>query len=383
MVRQIWGESSSPEEQFETWIASAQSLGAVRDGIIWPTLDDAERQRRLAIVQEHYPLAMPLIACAQRGTASTEVLPRPLWEHMLVHEARRQCSESALVVIHYRAELVWGSGDGLLASDMIEEAERLEAACRLTMELRARTARATDVLLAPSTRTLGVHILDSWGTPPDELASKVARGDATARATALANPMTPSDTLATAHEAFPYPTDDWEVISEAGGYVPDAWDPDYFDDETWPRTNDWAAIAANPSMPADVLLGLWQERPHFHEREVVVLGRALAHPNLPRDALAEALDYACERGIEWRDLPLGMNPGASEEMLVRFIEGALDARVRTSNDAAAPTNFTSLDLLLGPASHAKTPEVDRAHLALLGSDRLCQVLAATSEPSAG
>lgn len=396
---------------------------------LWHHLDDLEYERRVDIVEKHYPAFIPVIALAQDGPEAGLRALGQYWNNQDSQQIRQAYQGFVTTVIHSSVDLLY-SGDGLNYRDRVESFNKFEQACRSALKgkepatitdlgqhvaeqcimrlpdcspdeqvqmLRVallgdstlgRTALSPALLFSEQSRIFYAGRQDggdgiwqrgdlpalarNWAAEPKFLKEMSDHPSEYVRSMVLCNPMADPVLLRRALELFPYPSEFWAKVADEEGGSCDL--PEWARDEIDEKGDQlvWADILTrNPMLSALVVTGVANQIAG-HTMENDVWAGVLLHPSCPRSWLHGT--YENSSFSDWPLLCLAANPNTPSDVLAQM--ALLDES--QSINLVENLSVTMNEVLIGVAVNPTTSIESRAALAMLGNEQVNLALRATS-----
>ena len=385
-------EQARAQEALERWMRAMVDTHSVKDGVLWPHLEDGERQRRLVILMSRYPELEPSLTLVTRGWEAAEAL--------VVAEASA-ISLRAVVSAYqdFVSGAVFSTADNYFTSDglnyrwIVNAWGEFQERCREAADHDLRPS-PREVLLQQVSLSLDGPLLwrlcrridgaslsdvgDSWATEPDVLEGMSQYPDGEQVAAVLGNPMTPISVLVEGLEILPYPQQFWSSVDEdeVGLALLGC---DYAEDEEVQRLIDagigWRKILIrNRMLPEQTVHGVLTSL-GFAFTEYPTRAAALLHPAMPGHALAAAFVQGQEvYGLDWTAACIGVNPATPADVLAQY----------PTFDRSRSVNFLDLmditvdQVIVAAAINPSTSPSTRVLLSALDSDDIALALRATA-----
>ena len=385
------GDQTRAQEALERWMRAMVDTHSVEDGVLWPHLEDGERQRPLGILTSRYPEVEPSLMLVTRGWEAAEALV--VADASAIH---RRSITSAYE--DFVAGAVYATADNYFTSDGLNYRSIREAwgafhdRCLAVVDPSLQPTPREILLAQPSLGLDGpllwrlcrsheegsLGLSRSWATPSDDLARLGQSIDQQEIAHVLGNPMAPEPVLAAGLDLMPYPTEFWSSVDEdeIGLALLGA---DDAEDEEVQRLIDasvaWRQIlTSNRALPRDTVHGVLSAL-GFAFTEYPTRAAALLHPAMPGHALANAFLQGNEvYGLDWTAACIGVNPATPADVLAQF----------PALDRSWDVNFLDLmditvdQVVVSAAINPSTSPNTRVLLSALDSDDVALALKATT-----
>ena len=385
-------EQARAQEALERWMRAMVDTHSVEDGVLWPHLEDGERQRRLDIVMSRYPELEPSLVLVTRGWEAAETLVAGEASAISVRAVVSAYEDFVSGAVFSTADNYFTS-DGLNYRWIVNAWGEFQEKCREAADHDLRPS-PREVLLNQVSLSLDGSLLwrlcrspeggppssvgDSWATQSDVLERMSQYPGEERVAAVLGNPMTPQDVLAAGLHIFPYPQQFWSSVDEdevglalLGG--------NYAEDDEVQRLIDvsigWRKILIrNRMLPEQTVHGVLTSL-GFAFTEYPTRAAALLHPAMPGHALAAAfLEGSAVYGLDWTAACIGVNPATPADVLAQY----------PTLDRSRSVNFLDLmditvdQVIVAAAINPSTPGSSRVQLSALDSEDVAFALKATA-----
>ena len=385
-------EQARAQEALERWMRAMVNTHSVQDGVLWPHLENGERQRRLDIVLSRYPELEPSLVLVTRGWEAAEALVAGQAAAISVRAVISAYEDFVSGAVFSTADNYFTS-DGLNYRWIVNAWGEFQEKCREAADADLRPS-PREVLLGQVSLSLDGSLLwrlcrspegdspssvgDSWATESDVLERMSQYPGEEQVASVLGNPMTPHDVLAAGLHILPYPQQFWSSVDEdeIGLALLGC---DYAEDEEVQRLIDvsigWRKILIrNRALPGQAVHGVLTSL-GFAFTEYPTRAAALLHPAMPGYALAAAFLQGQEvYGLDWTAACIGVNPATPADVLAQY----------PTLDRSRSVNFLDLmditvdQVIVAAAINPGTPASTRLRLSALDSEDVALALEATA-----